>query len=167
MQTFGPVNISWENHQRHAERKILGHIPPAFVGLEEYFFISLCCQQRGFDRLCLRFVSTTLLEDAIHCHCNGRWFLHLLLLMPDHLHLIAAFPNPKDKMSEVIRSWKRLTARQANIDWQKNYFDHRLRSVAELQLKTDYIRQNPVRANLAGHVEEWPHFVDLRMLQGR
>lgn len=147
------------------ERKILGHIPPAFVGLEAYFFITLCCRQRGFDQLCIRSVSTMLLEDAVHYHRNGRWFLHLLLLMPDHLHLIAAFPSPKDNMSQVIRSWKRLTSRRDNIDWQKNYFDHRIRSAAELQFKTDYVRQNPVRAKLITHGEEWRHWVDLRMAQ--
>ena len=41
--------------------------------------------------------------------------------------------------------------------WQKNFFDHRLRSEEEWEEKTHYIRQNPVRAGLVGSAEEWPY----------
>ena len=70
-------------------------------------------------------------------------------------------------MSEVIRNWKRLAARHTGVAWQRNYFDHRVRPDEGLQLKTDYIRQNPVRAGLVKRVEDWPHFVDYRTFEGR
>lgn len=70
-------------------------------------------------------------------------------------------------MSAVIRDWKRLTARRAGINWQRNYFDHRIRPGEGLQRKDDYIRQNPVRAGLVRHPDEWPHYVDYRTLEGR
>lgn len=70
-------------------------------------------------------------------------------------------------MSEIVRSWKRLTAKRTHIEWQRNYFDHRVRPDEGLQLKTDYVRQNPVRAGLVPRAEDWPHFVDYISLEGR
>jgi putative transposase len=147
-------------------RKTLPHVPPAFVPTGSWFFITICCQQRGANQLCLSGISASLLADACHYHSINRWVLHLFLLMPDHLHLIVGFPTAED-MSNVIRDWKRLTARRAGINWQRNYFDHRVRPEEGLQQKTDYIRNNPVRAGLIGSAEDWPHNIDYRTLEGR
>ena len=106
------------------------------------------------------------MNDATFYHRQRHWGLHLFLLMPDHLHLIAAFPQEAN-MSEVIRGWKRLTARRTGVDWQRNYFDHRVRPDEGLQQKSDYIRQNPVRPGLVRRAEDWPYFVDYISLEGR
>jgi len=148
------------------QRKTLGHFPPAFVSSGSWFFFTICCLQRGANQLCRPTISPLLLEDGVFYHTSRRWALHILLLMPDHLHLIAGFPR-EEAMSQVIRDWKRLTARRAGIVWQRNYFDHRVRPDEGLQLKTDYIRQNPVRAGLVSTAESWPHFVDYITLLGR
>ncbi len=148
------------------QRKTLGHVPPTSVSSGSWFFITLCCRQRGPNQLCLPTTAPGLLEDAIFYHRAQRWVLHLFLLMPDHLHLIAGFPLDEN-MSDIIRDWKRLTARRAGVDWQRNYFDHRVRPDEGLQQKTDYIRQNPVRAGLVSTPEAWPHFVDYNTLEGR
>jgi len=147
-------------------RKILHHTPPEFVECGSWFFLTLCCASRGGNQLCCPDVSSILLDDAAFYHRIGKWQLHLFLLMPDHLHAIVAFPCDA-QMSEVIRSWKRLVSRQAGIGWQKNYFDHRLRSDESLDEKADYIRQNPVRAGLVSRAADWPHFVDCATYEGR
>jgi putative transposase len=147
-------------------RKLLQHVAPAFVPADSWFFITLCCQRRGTNQLCLPQVSQILLTDGLFYHDHQRWISHLLLLMPDHLHLIAGFPR-QENMSTAVRDWKRLTARRAGIEWQRNYFDHRVRPDEGLQQKTDYIRNNPVRAGLVQQPDDWPHFVDYRTLQGR
>jgi len=117
------------------------------------------------NQLCQPAISAELLADGIFYHDQQRWALHLLLLMlmPDHLHLIAGFPK-QETMSEVIRNWKRLAARRNGITWQRNFFDHRVRPNEGLQIKSDYIRQNPVRAGLVDTPEAWPHFVDDKAL---
>ncbi len=148
------------------QRKTIGHIPPASVPAGSWFFITICCPQRRTNQLCRPATAPHLLEDAVFYHTSQRWVLHLFLLMPDHLHFIAGFP-PEENMSEIIRNWKRLTARRTGIAWQKNYFDHRVRPDEGLQLKADYIRQNPVRAGLVSTPEAWPHFVDYNTLEGR
>jgi len=40
--------------------------------------------------------------------------------------------------------------------WQREFFDHVLRSEESYAEKWEYVRQNPVRAGLAAHVEDWP-----------
>ena len=146
-------------------RKPLQHVPPAVVR-DSWFFITLCCENRRQNELCRSNIARDLLDAAIFYHQQRRWALHIFLLMPDHLHMIAAFTR-EENMSEVIRSWKRATTRRVRVDWQRNYFDHRVRPDEGLQKKTDYIRQNPVRAGLVNRPEEWPHFVDYISLEGR
>ena len=147
-------------------RKALQHAPPADVPADSWFFITLCCRKRGTNQLCLPVISEGLLADGVFYHTSQRWALHVLLLMPDHLHLIAGFPRVEN-MSDVIRDWKRLTARRTGIEWQRNYFDHRVRADEGLQQKADYIRKNPVRAGLIEIADEWPHYVDYPAIEGR
>lgn len=88
----------------------------------------------------------------------------MFLLMPDHLHAILAVPR-LERLSEVIRNWKRLTARAHGVRWQRNFFDHRLRSCEALEAKARYIRENPVRAGLVDRAEDWPHLLDHDLLE--
>jgi len=46
-------------------------------------------------------------------------------------------------------------AQAAGIAWQTNYFDHRIRSAAELQEKFSYILRNPVVKRLCANDEAW------------
>jgi hypothetical protein len=41
--------------------------------------------------------------------------------------------------------------------WQPEFFDHVLRSANSYSEKWDYVRNNPVRAGLAGTAEAWPY----------
>ena len=82
--------------------------------------------------------------------------MKLLLLMPDHLHMLIGVPGDAE-LSNVIRDFKRIAAKTANIDWQRSFFDHRLRHDESETEKFEYIRQNPVRAGLIGPNEDWPY----------
>jgi putative transposase len=106
------------------------------------------------------------LETARRYHAAQRWYLKLLLLMPDHLHLLAGFGND-GRLSDLIRDFKRITARMAKIEWQRDFFDHRLRSDESEVEKAWYIRQNPVRAGLIGVGETWPYVIDHNDLKDR
>ena len=82
--------------------------------------------------------------------------MHFLLLMPDHLHAVASFPTNKT-MPKVVSEWKKYIARTVGIQWQRDFFDHRLRDDESLREKTDYIEQNPVRAGLVKGRTDWPY----------
>jgi REP element-mobilizing transposase RayT len=79
--------------------------------------------------------------------------------MPDHLHARLAFP-PVPGMSPTIRQWKAYHARQNRVQWQDGYFDHRIRSPKELDIKSDYIRQNPVVKGLCATAEDRPWMIE-------
>jgi len=79
--------------------------------------------------------------------------------MPDHLHLLVGVPADAN-LSDVIRDFKRITARIGKINWQRNFFDHRLRHDESLDEKAAYIRENPVRAGLIAAADEWPYAID-------
>jgi len=83
-----------------------------------------------------------------------RLALRLCLLMPDHLHAIIAFPR-KPGMQTTVKNWKKFVAGKHGVDWQRDFFDHRLRDHHELEEKTSYILTNPVRKALCERAEDW------------
>lgn len=76
--------------------------------------------------------------------------------MPDHIHLIATF-NRQRGIQRTITAWKSFHAKQLKIDWQSDYFEHRLRSDDHYREKASYIRMNPVRKGLIAEADKWPY----------
>ena len=76
--------------------------------------------------------------------------------MPDHLHALITFPG-ETSMRKGIADWKRFLATQFKIEWQRDFFDHRLRREESFDEKAAYIRANPVRAGLIRHEDEWDY----------
>lgn len=74
--------------------------------------------------------------------------------MPDHVHLLAIF---HEEMVKSISDWKQWTSKRFKIEWQRDFFDHRLRNNESRSEKSDYILQNPVRAGLVERWEDWPN----------
>jgi len=56
-----------------------------------------------------------------------------------------------------VAAWKRLTARRYSVVWQRDFFDHRLRSDESFEQKVAYIRDNPVRKALVKDASAWPY----------
>jgi len=79
--------------------------------------------------------------------------------MPDHLHMLAMFPH-EEGMSRVLHDWKHWLTRQHAVSWQDGFFDHRIRSDREFELKAHYVRQNPVVKRLCARAEDWPWFCE-------
>jgi putative transposase len=86
-----------------------------------------------------------LFETARRYDAAQNWYLKVLLLMPDHLHMLVGIPGDAN-LSNLVRDFKRITAKIAGIQWQRNFFDHRSRHDESEAEKFEYIRQNPVRA---------------------
>jgi putative transposase len=140
----------------HLGRHRLPHEIPPWVSdpEKETFFLTLCVQNRHDAPLLRHDRPAKILEAIRFYHAQEKWWIHLALVMPDHLHLIAYFPGD---MPTTVQKWKHWTARNLNIDWQRDFFDHRLRRDESFAEKSDYILQNPVRAGLVKTPEEWPH----------
>src|SRR5437016_2522595 len=107
------------------------------------YFITICCQKRGVNQLCRSEAAELLFETARQYHASQQWYLKLLLLMPDHLHMLIGVSGDAN-LSNLVRDFKRIAARKGRIKWQRNFFDHRLRHDESETEKYEYIRQNPV-----------------------
>jgi len=85
------------------------------------------------------------------------------VIMPDHVHFFAAFTPHSLSLPMWMKSWKNAlskTLRQMKIrprHWEKDYFDHVMRSEESYEQKWLYVRENPVRAGLVKRWEDWPY----------
>ena len=137
-------------------RKQLPHDPPDWLdATQEAFFITINCLPRHTNQLAIPEIWKQLIESIEFREDRGDWKWKLVLAMPDHLHGIVIFPN-SFFMKKHIASWKRWLAKEQGIQWQRDFFDHRLRSVESAVEKAHYIRNNPVRAGLVESAEDWP-----------
>ena len=130
-------------------------IPPWVESGAEYF-ITICTQPRGKNQLCHSGTSQLIRESLQFRQDRGELWIHLFLLMPDHLHSIVSF-SPRVGMQKTLADWKRYTCTKGGIDWQRDFFDHRLRKDESYIEKAHYIRMNPVRAGLVAKPEDWPY----------
>jgi putative transposase len=88
-------------------------------------------------------------------HFDGdRYRMGDFVVMPNHVHLLAAFPN-EDAMKKQCDSWLHFTAFQINKAlgakgkfWQQEPFDHLVRSVVQYEHLRLYIADNPKKARL-------------------
>jgi putative transposase len=136
-------------------RKLPGHEPPNWVDPASIYFITLCATQRGTDLLLP--MAARLLDVVRRYHHDRKWHCHLAVVMPDHLHFLLNFPDVV-RFSQVIGDYKRWTASKFGIEWQRDFFEHRLRNEESFDEKAHYILQNPVRAGLVGSAQDWPYF---------
>ena len=81
------------------------------------------------------------------------------VIMPDHVHCFMRI-TPEKRIGTTIRLLKRSLSSVLPAPpphWQPGFFDHILRHSESYSDKWDYVVQNPVRANLVEHAEEWPY----------
>jgi putative transposase len=137
-------------------RKRLDHTTHFAGRFGAIYFITICCDRRGVNQLCIDQTAAVLENTARIYHERGRWNLDLLFLMPDHLHALIGVDG-QTSLSQLVADYKRITAKIAGVKWQRNFFDHRLRHDESLAEKFAYICQNPVRAGLIRRQNDWPY----------
>ena len=99
--------------------------------------------------------------------CVGRY-----ALMPDHVHFFAArCVDEARTLSVFVGSWKSWTRKEIRstvhppFEWQREFFDHLLRSTESYAQKWEYLRMNPVRAGLVASADEWPYQGEIEVLE--
>ena len=138
-------------------QRTLDHDIPSWVAEDAVFFITVCCRQRHVNRLARPEMADKIRESLIYRQSLRQWWTMYALVMPDHFHALFVFGQGFE-MKKVITDWKRFHAHHSKIEWQENFFDHRIRSDESLSEKIEYIRQNPVRQGLVARPEDW-HYV--------
>ena len=139
-------------------RKKLSHEIPSWVPDNSRYFITINAHARNTDELLLNQRSAALVESIKIYEERKKWWIHLFVVMPDHVHMIATF-NRSFGIQPVITSWKGYLARTQGITWQTGFFEHRLRNDSEFTEKASYVRMNPVRKGLVQDWQAWPHLV--------
>jgi len=83
-----------------------------------------------------------------------RYQLYAWCVMPNHVHLLFRLFGG-EKLATVLHAWKSYSAKKANdalnrsgIFWQREYYDHLVRSDTEFHRIVGYILRNPEKAGL-------------------
>lgn len=87
--------------------------------------------------------------DALGYFDSERYLLDEFVIMPNHVHALLQ-PLDGHELSDILRSWKRFSAREINklqaasgALWQSESFDHIVRDTQSLARFRQYIRRNP------------------------
>ena len=127
-----------------------------------------------FLTVCTKDRTPWLLEPGVHesladiWQKAGAWLVGYYLLMPDHIHLFCAPQDTQHTLTAWVRFWKTNFTRAGlaqGRDWQRDYWDTRLRRSENYTEKWKYIQQNSVRKGLAKTPEDWPQQGHLNHLQ--
>jgi putative transposase len=117
---------------------------------------------RGAGRCELANPELSKIVEESFLHFDGdRYVLTDSVVMPNHVHLLAAFRND-DALLAQCTSWKRYTGRriqavfgQHGEFWQVEQFDHLVRSDEQFEHYRRYIAANPEKAHLAPGTYRW------------
>jgi len=103
-----------------------------------------------------------IVRDALLFFDGERYRLDAWTILPNHAHALFQ-PLAPHTLGGIVLSWKSFTARRINALlgrqgalWQEEYFDRFVRDEEHFAATTQYIRENPVKAGLASHAEDWP-----------
>jgi REP element-mobilizing transposase RayT len=145
------------------KRKHLRRLERIFDGTRAPLYYLTCCVHSRIAVLArpdIAEVLETAWREAEQVH---GWLVGRFVVMPDHVHFFASPCGEEGKsLSQFMESWKRWTQREirqrgiVSFRWQKEFFDHLLRSDESYGGKWDYVRENPVRERLVTSPDEWP-----------
>jgi len=138
-------------------RRHLPHDIPSWVAQGARHFITINASNRAAHPFSDAGVAKPLLDSLVFYDATRRWFLWTATIMPDHLHFIATFDLAVGIRKSVGR-WKQFNRRQQGVEFQTDFFEHRIRDEMEFAEKSAYIRMNPVTRLLAERPEDWPFF---------
>ncbi len=104
----------------------------------------------GFGACVLGEMGVTELLNEVLCHFNRvRYELGDYIVMPNHVHAVI-LPLGGFELSTIVHTWKSYSANRINtlvgrsgVLWQKESFDHIVRSPEQLERISEYIRANP------------------------
>jgi type I restriction enzyme R subunit len=98
-------------------------------------------------------LATIVAESLLHFD-GQRYHMGDFVVMPNHVHLLAAFPTA-ESMRKQFASWLHYTAYRIHQQlgekghfWQQEPFDHLVRSLEQYLYLRDYIANNPRKARL-------------------
>ena len=102
-----------------------------------------------------------IVEGALQHFDGERYRLLAWVLMPNHVHVLIE-QSEGYSLSDILHSWKSFTSKKINMlegttgaVWASDYHDRFVRNAEHYENALRYIEQNPVKAGLVSHAEEW------------
>ncbi len=90
-----------------------------------------------------------IVEEVLRHDDGTKYRLEDFIVMPNHVHVLVS-PLGKHTLSEITQAWKSTSAhpvnkllRRTGTFWQKESFDHIVRSAEQVQKFRQYIQENP------------------------
>jgi REP element-mobilizing transposase RayT len=82
--------------------------------------------------------------------------------MPDHQHLIISGRRNDSKVWKSVVSYKQKTGfwfskNKPEMKWQKDFYDHIIRTDENVAVQVKYILDNPIRKGLVSEWREYPY----------
>jgi REP element-mobilizing transposase RayT len=100
-------------------------------------------------------------RDALLYFDSQRYDLLAWCVMPNHVHAVLT-PIAPYTPDLILHSWKSYTSNVINrmlgrrgTFWERESFDHLVRSIASLERFIRYVEENPVIAGLCERAEDW------------
>jgi putative transposase len=140
-------------HRRHRLPR------PYYLGWHNYF-LTICTADRR-KLLTDPALVGALVELMAEQFSRVKFSVFAYCFMPDHCHILVVSQAKTCNLAGAIRAFKGASAARArqlgvrNL-WQRDYYDHILRSGESLHATAAYIFANPVRARLAKDPHSWP-----------
>ena len=144
------------------ERKHLKRLGMIYQSHPRYF-ITICAHKRR------ELLAHPSVHECLRTHWEKSldlygWAIGSYVLMPDHVHFFCVDANGTTSLSRMVGAWKQWSAKQLCTllragapFWQREFFDHLIRSGESYSEKWEYVRQNPVRAGLVECADEWAY----------
>ena len=139
------------------------------------YFITTCTNNRR-QILARDEVAKVLIDEWRVAHGRHGWAVGRYVIMPDHVHFFCRPERDGKSLSKFVGFWKSYTSRKINALgsprstpadttlWQREFFDHILRSDESYSQKWNYVRDNPVRAGLVRSAAAWKYAGEIETL---
>jgi putative transposase len=137
------------------------HLPGFdYIGLHRYF-LTFCCanRRRAFtESEPVDLVMSQFLRAAV----DESMSIIAACFMPDHVHLVVAGTREDSDLKRFIARGKQLSGyhykqKYKKVLWQRYGYERVLREEETTRKVVAYVLENPVRANLAKTVDDYPH----------
>jgi len=134
------------------------------------YFITICTKKRD-KHLIVPHISDAIEGFFGNSEKTYGWQIGRYVIMPDHIHFFCSPISEELPLSDFIGRFKTWTTKVAKENgcgaklWQREFFDHILRSGESYSKKWEYVRLNPVRAGLCQRPEEWKHQGEISIIE--
>ena len=155
----------------HKHLRRLGRI---WVDAPIYFVTTCTCNRKPL--LTRGEVAKVLIGEWRAAYRRHGWAVGRYVIMPNHVHFFCRPERDGKSLSEFVGFWKSYTSRRINALgsprstpadttlWQREFFDHILRSDESCSQKWNYVRDNHVRAGLVRSADAWKYAGEIETL---